>query len=74
MQPDTLSLLEKCVGLLQAMEDKAVFGRVFMKSVGQEVQEPGARQKEASAGMIDSQAVNNDRTRGPKERLPTKFR
>ena len=56
MQPDPLSLLEKCVGLLQAMEDKAVFGRVFMKSVGQEGQGAGARQKEASAGMIDSQA------------------
>ena len=26
------SPLEKCIGLLQAMEDKAVFGRGFMKS------------------------------------------
>ena len=65
MQPDTLSLLEKCVGLLQAMEDKAVFGRVFMKSVGQEVQGAGASQKEASAGMIGSQAIKTTEKGGP---------
>ena len=36
---------------------KLVFDPGLMKSVGQEVREAGARQKEASAGMIGSQAI-----------------
>ena len=42
---------------------KAVFGRGLMKSLGQEVGAAGARHKETSAGMIDNQAVKNDRKR-----------
>jgi len=35
-----------------------------MKSLGQEVGAAGARHKETRAGMIDNQAVKNDRKRG----------
>ena len=44
---------------------KAVFGQRFMKSLRQEVGEADARQKEDSAGMIDSQAVKAAEKGGP---------
>ena len=44
---------------------KAVFGQKFMKSLRLEVGEAGARQKEDSAGMIDSQAVKTAEKGGP---------
>jgi hypothetical protein len=44
---------------------KSCFWPRINEKLGQEVGEADARRKEASAGMVDSQAVKTDRTREP---------
>ena len=55
---------ESVSGYFRLWKRSGLWPRVDEK-LGQEVGEANARRKEASAGMVDSQAVKTDRTREP---------
>ena len=56
MRPNDFPPWQSVSGYFRPWKKRGLWPRIDEK-LGQEVQEPGASQKEARAGMIDSQAV-----------------